>query len=79
MKQNKLFQLWSYMTAKKIGNNSKSKIEELPEITIAPTTDEKTLCPIRIKEIHDLVTEMIILGVKRGRPSRYEEELKNVA
>lgn len=79
MKSNKLFQLWSSIMAKKIGSNSKSETEILPKITFAPTTNESAMCPLRIKEIHDLVAEIIILGVKRGRPSHSQEELKDVA
>jgi hypothetical protein len=65
--------------AKKTGNDSKLKTKPLPKITFIPTTDESALCPLRIKEIKDLVAEMIILGTKRGRPSHHQEELKNVA
>jgi hypothetical protein len=79
MKQNKLFQLWSTVMAKKTGSNSKKQNRPLPQIFIEPTNDETASCPLRIKEIQDLVAEIIILGTKRGRPSRSEEELKDVA
>ena len=60
-------------------NDTKTKTRPLPKITFEPTTDESALCPLRIKEIKDLVAEMIILGTKRGRPSQDQEELKDVA
>jgi hypothetical protein len=79
MKQNKIFQLWRSNMVKKTGSNSKSEDKPLLKIIITPTTDESALCPMRIKEIQDLVAEIIILGMKRGRPSHKQEELKNVA
>lgn len=65
--------------AKKTGSNSKKQNRPLPQIFFEPTNDETASCPLRIKEIQDLVAEIIILGTKRGRPSRSEEELKDVA
>lgn len=65
--------------AKKVKNTSNSQNEVSPKMTIAPTTDESVLCPLRIKEIKDLVAEIIILGTKRGRSSHKLEELKDVA
>lgn len=79
MKQNKIFQIWRSNMVKKIESDSKSEDKPLLRIIIEPTTDESALCPLRIKEIKDLVAEMIILGMKRGRPSKKEEELKDVA
>jgi hypothetical protein len=79
MKQNNFFQLWRTIMAKKIGSNSKKQNETLLKIIIAPTDDESSACPLRIKEIQDLVAEIIILGIKRGRPSKKNEELKDVA
>ena len=51
----------------------------LPKVFIAPTTNEASSCPLRIKEIQDLVAEIVVLGLKRGRPARNEMELKDVA
>lgn len=65
--------------AKQNKKDTKLKTRPLPKITFVPTTDESALCPLRIKEIKDLVAEMIILGTKRGRPSQEQEELKDVA
>lgn len=79
MKQNKIFQLWRSNMMKKTGSDSKSEDKPLLRIIIEPTTDELAMCPLRIKEIKDLVAEMIILGMKRGRPSQKQEELKDVA
>ena len=79
MKQNKFFQLWSFIMAKKNGSNSKKQTEKLPKLIIAPTNNESASCPMRIKEIQDLVAEIIILGVKRGRPVKSEGELEDVA
>lgn len=79
MIQNKLFQLWSHLMAKKDGRNSNKKDKQLPTVTIAPTNDEAALCPLRINEIQDLIAEIIILGKKRGRPSSHQEEFKDVA
>jgi len=79
MKQNKFFQLWSSIMAKKTGSISKKSNEQLPKIFIVPTDNASASCPLRIREIQDLVAEIIILGSKRGRPSSRTEELKDVA
>lgn len=79
MKQNKFFQIWSFIMAKKNGSNSKKENKPLSKVFIAPTNNESASCPLRIKEIQDLVAEIIVLGVKRGRPAKDERELEDVA
>lgn len=79
MKQNKFFQLWSFIMAKVTRQKIQKDQSLLPKIFIEPTTNEEALSASRIKEIQDLVAEIIILGLKRGRPARKDEELKDVA
>ncbi len=59
-----------FIMAKKAGRNSGHTSDQLPKVFIVPTNDESTSCSLRIKEIQDLVAEIIILGTKRGQQNR---------
>lgn len=73
MRQNKLFQLWSYMMAKKpkkICTESKSK---LIAIELVPVNETEVEYRERVEEVQVILTQMYLRLLKRGRPLKSEE------
>ncbi len=50
-----------------------------PPVILIPVIDESSNCQKRIKEVHDLVAQIVGLAKKKGRPSTKEEDIQNAA
>ena len=58
---------------------AKGPLRDLPRLELIPVAEEINSDPLRIKEIHDLVAQVVLLGQKLGRPSKKEEIDQNAA
>jgi len=79
MNLNKFVQYWSTLMANKVTPFGSRKNPELPKIEWFPVGDTAVNEPLRDKEIHDLVAQIVLLGKKRGRPSKPEEADQDAA
>lgn len=52
---------------------------ELPRIQLIPVIQTTSNDPLRTKEIADLAARIVLIGKKRGRPSKREEEMQDAA
>lgn len=74
MKQNKLFQLWSYMMAKKPMKISTKSKSNLIAIELIPVIETEVEYLERVEEVQVILTQMYLRLLKRGRPLKNEEE-----
>ncbi len=54
-------------------------LRELPRIQLIPVIQTTSIDPLRTKEIADLAARIVMIGKKRGRPSKHEEEVQDAA
>jgi hypothetical protein len=75
----KYLRIWWCNLAKVRRVKANRALGELPRTELIPVIEMMDSNPIRYKEIHDLVAQIVLLGQKRGRPSKQEEEDQNAA
>ena len=64
---------------KKVVKPGNGKVYELPNIILKPAPNDSNSDPLRQSEITELLSKIILLGRKRGRPSKKEEDIKDAA
>ena len=65
--------------AKKLARAATQAAPEMLRVQLIPTTNLSASDPLRLKEINELVAQIVLLGQKRGRPSRKEEVNQDAA
>lgn len=74
MNLNKFILIWrKYMARKTSRVGDKPKLDWL-RVQLNPVTGVSDSDPMRLKEIHDLIARIVLLGNKRGRTSKKEME-----
>ena len=65
--------------ARRISKSGKMAAPENLRVELIPISHSINLDILRNKEIQNMVAQIVLLGQKRGRPSKKEEEMKNAA
>jgi len=79
MNLNKFIPQWIIIMVKKVVKPGNGKVYELPNIILKPAPNDSNSDPLRQSEITELLSKIILLGRKRGRPSKKEEDIKDAA
>jgi hypothetical protein len=74
MKQNKIFQLWSYCMAKMPKKNKSSNKLNLITVELIPVNESEAEHQNRVENVQIILTQMYLRLLKRGRPVKNEEE-----
>lgn len=75
----RVLQIWSLSMAKRLSSRAIKCMDQLPPIQLIPISSVEGTDILRVKEIEDIVAQIVLIGQKRGRPSRKEEETKDAA
>jgi hypothetical protein len=65
--------------AKKISVNSKREPREIPAIEWIATQEISDQDPLRMKDLDELITKIILSGRSQRKPASCEEEVQNAA
>ena len=69
---------WSYMARKQSRRRQARTADEL-RVELVPVSDSSGRTSERSREIQFLVMKLVLLGNRRGRPPKQEEEILNAA
>lgn len=79
MSRNKFIQFWRYLVAKKFNPPGHRALREIPRVELSPVFEVALTDPMRIKEIGDIIAQIVLLGRSRRRSTVTKSEVQNAA